>query len=109
MRVLSSLQVRVIMCKWGLLRVCGDRFVVGTGGMVPGYVAAPQLLLVDCFSRTVVGIALLVTHCYDIYRVATDDEGVIAEPNPDQGMQDKLVAAWDCLQVCAALCLLFAL
>jgi hypothetical protein len=56
----------------------------------------------------VVGIALLVTHCYDIYRVATDDEGVIAEPNPDQGMQDKLVAAWDCLQVRAALCLLFA-
>jgi hypothetical protein len=53
----------------------------------------------------VVDIALLVTHCYDIYGVPIDDEGAIAEPNPDQGMQDKLVAAWDCLQVCAALCL----
>jgi hypothetical protein len=40
------------------------------------------------------------------YLWVTDDEGAIAEPNPDQGMQDKLVAAWDCLQVCAALCLL---
>lgn len=28
-----------------------------------------------------------------------DDEGAIADPSPDQGMQDKLVAAWDCLQV----------
>lgn len=32
-----------------------------------------------------------------------DDEGFIAEPTPDQGMQDKLVAAWDCLQVRRAL------
>jgi hypothetical protein len=56
----------------------------------------------------VVDIALLVTHCCDIYCVTIDDEGAIAEPNPDQGMQDKLVAAWDCLQVSAALCLLFA-
>jgi hypothetical protein len=31
------------------------------------YVAAPQLMLVDCFSRIVVGIALFVTHCYGIY------------------------------------------
>lgn len=29
----------------------------------------------------------------------TDDEGVIAAPEPEQGMQDKLMAAWDCLQV----------
>jgi hypothetical protein len=71
-------------------------------------ITALQLLLVDCFSRIVVGIALLVTRCYDIYGVAIDDEGVIVEPNPDQGMQDKLVAAWDCLQVRAALCLPFA-
>jgi hypothetical protein len=60
--------------------------------------------MVECFSRPVVGIALFVTHCYDVYCAATDDEGAIAEPNPDQGMQDKLVAAWDCLQVRAALC-----
>jgi hypothetical protein len=57
-----------------------------------------------CFSRAVVGIALLVTQYCDIYGVPIDDEGMIAEPNPDQGMQDKLVAAWDCLQVYAALC-----
>jgi hypothetical protein len=107
-RVLSSLHVQITICKWGPLRVCRDRFVVGTGGMVPCYVAAPQLTMVACFSRIVVGIALLVTHYCDIYGVPIDDEGTIAEPNPVQGMQDKLVAAWDCLQVYAALYLLFA-
>lgn len=29
----------------------------------------------------------------------SDDEGVIAAPEQEQGMQDKLMAAWDCLQV----------
>lgn len=59
-----------------------------------------------CFMLTLV-LFLVSTFVFCTWCSSVDNEGAIAEPNPDHGMQDKLVAAWDCLQVCAhVICLL---
>jgi hypothetical protein len=40
------------------------------------------------------------------FTILDDNEGFIASPEPEQGMQDKIVAAWDTLQVSRVLLLL---
>ena len=44
-------------------------------------------------------IASIVTSFYLAYLFSDGDEGYIPPPEPDQSMQDKLVSAWDTLQV----------
>lgn len=34
-----------------------------------------------------------------VFLFADEEEGYIPAPEPEQGMQDKLVSAWDTLQV----------